>query len=83
MSTGVILVGPTGFQCSRTSNGTNARRLRNFSGCSLCEKSAIGRRDMRNLEQGPVLHPTVGVACFVVPNKEHYYSEQATFVCAL
>ena len=38
---------------------------------------------MRNLEQGPVLHPTVGIACFVVPNKEHWYSEQAAFVCAL
>ena len=38
--------------------------------------------DMRYLKQGLILPPVVEVACFVVPNKEDYCSEQATSVCA-
>lgn len=42
----------------------------------------VGKRNMRPLKQGLILHPVVEVACFVVPNKEDRCSEQATCVCA-
>ena len=70
------LLASAGCQGPRTSNGTNARRLRSISGFLVCEKSVVGKKDLWNLE-GLILRPMVRVACSATPNQEHCRFKQA------